>query len=212
MHGLSFNLGALAIGLALSALHAPPARAQGTTFLGFSAGVATKSDYGLSESQGPAVGLTFGRAAPGHFAWRLEAEFARFGVKAGPLVVFVPCNPPVVCTQLAPDVGNGTISTAALLASGEWYERLDHRWLYLLGGLGPQLLVSHPDRPRSLRLAVQAGAGFAIPLGAALLLVEGRYERAVGGSVEPPHVLPISVGLRMGLGRGSRTARIPPAD
>ena len=103
-------------------------------------------------------------------------------------------------------------ANAALLASAEWYERPDRRWLYLLGGFGPQLLASHPDRPRSVHLVVQAGAGFAIPIGAAALLLETRYERALGGGVQPPHLLPVSVGLRLGLGHGSRTARASSTD
>jgi hypothetical protein len=212
MRALRFTHCALTAGLALAASRALPAQEHSTTFLGLSAGVATKSDYGLSEPQGPAVALTFGRAVSRHLALRLDAEFERFGVKAKEAILFPPCNPQVVCTQLIADVGAGAISTVALLASAEWYERPDHRWLYLLGGLGPQMLASHPDRPRSVRLAVQGGAGFAIPLGAAVLLIEARYQRALGGGAQPPRVVPVSVGLRVGVGHGPRAARPSPAD
>jgi hypothetical protein len=203
---------ALTVGLALDPPRALPAQEHRSTFLGLSAGVATKSDYGLSESQGPAVALTFGRAVSRHVALRLDAEFERFGVKAKAALFFAPCNPDVVCTQMISDVGDGAISTAALLASAEWYERPDRRWLYLLAGFGPQLLASHPDRRRGVHLVVQAGAGFAIPLGAEALLIETRYERALGGGVQPPHVLPVSVGLRFALGRASRGSRTAQAD
>ena len=180
-----------------------PAQAPGYTFVGVSGGVALKADYGLSESEGFSVDLSVGRMLTRRTALRIDAEVQRYGVKNAGFVITNPCPPQLICTtDLSPDPGDGTIATVGLMANAEWYEQPGRGSFYLLGGAGPQLLVDHPDRPRSLHCAVQAGAGIAVPVGSAALRLEARYQRALGGGAQPPHAVAVSLGLRLGLGPG----------
>ena len=186
---------ALAAAVALGAPEVSPAQTPGRWFLGVAAGVASKPAYGLSEPVGIDVDLTIGRTVSRRAALRLDAEVQRYGVKDRAYILTPPCLPPGGCVS-PQEPGDGAIGTVDVMASAEWYEHPDGRGFYVLGGAGPRMLVAHPDRPRSVRLAVQAGGGVALPVGRVVLLVEGRYLRALGGGAEPTNVVPVSVSLR----------------
>jgi hypothetical protein len=199
MRGFELARLALIVGT-MSAVGNPlPGQTGPRTFGALGLGLTAKPDYGLSRTGGLAASATVGRWISGRAALRLEAEFQSFGVKRQGRIV-TDCFQPGSCASILPmpaAAGNGPVRIAALLASVQWFEQGDRQGFYLVGGLGPQVLVAHPDRPRAARLAVQVGAGVAVSIRRAAMFLEVRYERRLGTGAEPARVVPVYAGLRL---------------
>jgi hypothetical protein len=178
---------------------AEPLAAQVTsgTFAQVSGGLTAKPAYGLSHSSGVSGLVTLGRFVARGLALRLDLEYHAFGYQHQ-FPESPPCGPdPATCP--APPLGHGAIRTTALLANLEWHERAAGGGFYFVAGAGPDYLTSHPDRSVGWRLTYQAGAGIALSAGRAGLLLEARYQVHAGGGEQPPHTVPLTLGVRYGL-------------
>lgn len=190
---------ALVTALGLAGAGAATARAQeaGEGFGAFTMGAAWK-ESGIARTSGPSFNLRMGRFFAPHLAYRVDGDLHWFQVKSAQRVDI--CGI-VVGTCVSAATGNGLIRTLSVMPSVEWYERADQQGVYVVGGLGSQWMFSHPVDPKVLRLAVQGGLGVALRLGPLALVVEGRYQRALGASREVRSFFPVTAGLRVGAGR-----------
>jgi hypothetical protein len=186
---------ALIAGTLLASPAALAAQAEGTGYLEVAGGLALKAGYGVSNTRGPMLGFRAARFLLRRVALRIEAEAQIFDARAEPAIYTPPCLSPgcVSITMLDAVVGAGKIGTVSALASVEVYEQADRRGFYLVAGLGPQFLASHPDRSPAIRLAAQVGAGLSL---GGTVRVEGRYQATLGALAEPRHVVLLSLGLR----------------
>ena len=191
---------ALIAGTLLARPDALSAQSDAAAYLELAVGMALKPAYGESYPEGPLVSARVGRFLLPHAALRLEVELQSFGAGEPPIFLVAPCPLTGPCARYDV-VGAGPIRTLNALASLQYYEQADRRGFYVLAGLGPQFLASHPDRARAIRLAVQAGAGASL---ATVMVIEARYQASLGARAEPQHVVLISVGLRY-----TRRSRVP---
>ena len=183
---------ALIAGTLLARPDALSAQSDAAAYLELAVGMALKPAYGESYPEGPMVSARVGRFLLPHAAMRLEVELQSFGAGEPPVFLDAPCPLTGPCGRYEVQ-GAGPIRMLNALASFQYYEQADRRGFYVLAGFGPQLLASHPDRARAIRLAVQAGAGASL---ATVAVIEARYQASLGARAEPQHVVLISMGLR----------------
>jgi hypothetical protein len=143
------------------------------TTIGLAAGAVAQPGY--SSAPGALVSLTLTRYLPSRTALRVEAEYQWFGARQD-VVGYPPCPSGLVCA-LPLAATAVSMRTGGVLASLEWYARTSRAGFYVLAGAGPQFILYHPHLPHPVRVAVQAGAGLAVPIGSAALLLEARYQR-----------------------------------
>ncbi len=177
-----------------------PAQGARNSYLEVSGGLALKGRYGVSNPDGLHLAIRAGRYLAAYTAVRLETELESFGAGRDYETLSVPCQPGQAC-PVFDRTGAGSIRMLDALASIQYHEHGDRRGFYLVAGIGPQWLASHPDRSPAVRLTTQAGVGLLLDGVASL---EARYQATLGARADPTHVVLVSIGLRW-----PRDGRVP---